>query len=92
MLFPLFLLIFISAGIAILSVLIALLRSILKRTGHPVISSDGHRIPPSKDITCAAYGHTHPESAPRYIVHEDPENGYVILNGVKRKITDCKYL
>ena len=29
------------------------------------------------------------EFGPRYIVHDEPEEGYVILNGVKRKLTDC---
>ena len=31
------------------------------------------------------------EPTPRYIVHDDPEEGYVVLNGVKRKLEDCKY-
>ncbi|MBR2067163.1 MAG: hypothetical protein IJ875_02740 [Solobacterium sp.] len=26
------------------------------------------------------------------IQHELPEEGYVILNGIKRKLDDCKYL
>ena len=36
-------------------------------------------------------GHDH-HNIPRYIVHTDAETGYVVLNGVKRKISDCKYL
>lgn len=28
----------------------------------------------------------------KLIKHEDPEEGYVVLNGVKHKIEDCKYL
>ena len=65
------------------------------------IASDGHVIPKEKDITCEGRdGHSHPEMSakdkadfgPRYIVHDDPEIGYVILNGVKRKISDCKNL
>lgn len=56
-------------------------------------SSDGHYVPKSQDMTCRKYGHRHEtESTPRYIVHEDPETGYVILNGIKRKISDCKNL
>jgi hypothetical protein len=60
-------------------------------------SSDGHLIPPEKDITCNRFGHRHEQTETeaytgRYIVHEDPETGYVILNGIKRRITDCKYL
>lgn len=62
------------------------------------VSSDGHRIPRSMDITCAGIRDHHhrkipgEERIPRYIVHEDPEMGYVILNGVKRRLTDCKNL
>ncbi|MBQ1476914.1 MAG: hypothetical protein IIZ33_02080 [Erysipelotrichaceae bacterium] len=59
------------------------------------VSSDGHRVPKEQDLTCDRYGHDHEENSEfgrRYIVHEDPEDGYVILNGVKRKISDCKYL
>ncbi len=59
------------------------------------VSSDGHTVPPSEDLTCERYGHDHSESTEfgrRYIVHEEPEDGYVILNGVKRKISECKYL
>lgn len=61
------------------------------------VSSDGHKIPRNMDITCEGeYGHNHSIPADlaekRYIVHEEPEEGYVILNGVKRNIRDCKYL
>lgn len=28
----------------------------------------------------------------KLITHPEPEPGYVVLNGVKRKIEDCKYL
>ncbi len=57
-------------------------------------SSDGHVIPREQDITCETLENHHHElgSEPRYIVHEDPPEGYVILNGVKRKISDCKNL
>lgn len=48
------------------------------------------------DITCTTeYGHAHDTTAleqeygKRYIVHNEPETGYVILNGVKRKLKDC---
>lgn len=62
----------------------------------PLVSSDGHVVPKQQDITCEnEFGHQHPknkEYGRRYIVHEEPEEGYVVLNGIKRKITDCKYL
>lgn len=61
------------------------------------ISSDGHVVQKSQDFTCETnYGHEH--DAPqesferRYIVHEDPEEGYVVLNGIKRKLEDCAKL
>ncbi len=62
----------------------------LKRT----IADDGHVIPFENDITCeTAYGHNHAATGERrYIVHEDPPEGYVVLNGIKRRIEDCKYL
>ena len=54
------------------------------------VSSDGHRIPPSKDITCEGqYGHTHGETGPRYIVHEEPTTGYCNLNGKIVALKDC---
>ena len=57
-------------------------------------SDDGHRVPRAQDLTCEKqYGHKHTTvdgTAPRYIVHEEPEQGYVILNGVKRRIKDLK--
>ncbi len=61
------------------------------------ISSDGHVVPKDQDLTCERYGHDHRkegtnEFGRRYIVHEDPEEGFVVLNGVKRKISDCKNL
>ena len=66
-----------------------------KRRNH-TISSDGHVVPASQDLTCESlYGHDHhsvPGTQRRYVVHEDPEEGYVILNGVKRMLKDCKDL
>ena len=68
------------------------------RLKAPTIAHDGHVIPGENDITCeGAYGHNHAYAVsmgetPRYIVHEDPDDGYVVLNGVLRRIEDCKYL
>lgn len=28
----------------------------------------------------------------KLVTHEEPEPGYVVLNGIKRRIEDCKYL
>ena len=45
------------------------------------VSSDGHVIDPENDPTCAKYGHVHEEVKHRYIVHDEPVEGYVNLNG-----------
>lgn len=56
-------------------------------------SDDGHTVRKKEDLTCEnKYGHVHADDHHRYIVHEEPEEGYVILNGVKRKLTDCDKL
>lgn len=52
------------------------------RTDTPM-ASDGHRVPEDQDISCRQYGHKHEEfDTPRFIPHEDPEEGYIVLNGV----------
>jgi hypothetical protein len=68
-----------------------------QRKRNATLSSDGHVVPYSQDLTCETqYGHNHSgisgDGSRRYVVHEEPEEGYVILNGVKRKLKDCKYL
>ena len=60
-------------------------------------SSDGHIVSADESFTCETKeGHNHPkisaEFGQRYIVHNDPEDGYVILNGVRRKLDDCSRL
>jgi hypothetical protein len=77
-------------AIVILAICSALIAASKKRTR----SDDGHAVPRRQDLTCEKkYGHQHPDDGThRYIVHEDPEEGYVILNGVKRKIKDCDKL
>ena len=74
--------------------LTAILSSMTARKRRVTRSDDGHAVPINQDMTCETqYGHDHGGSAEkRFIVHEDPEEGYVILNGVKRRIRDCKYL
>lgn len=64
------------------------------RTSRPLgkgpMASDGHRVPKDQDISCQRYGHKHEEfDTPRFIPHDDPEEGYVILNGVKMKLTEA---
>ncbi len=89
--------------IAITAIIIAMIVSAIsaaqKKSRGPV-SSDGHVVEPSQDLTCDRYGHRHlgntakdnADYGRQYIVHNDPEDGYVILNGVMRKITDCRNL
>ena len=60
-------------------------------------ASDGHTISAKDDISCARYGHDHshgmkqdgfPEA--QFIVHDEPEEGYINLNGkiLKRSEAD----
>ena len=45
-----------------------------------------------KDITCRQFGHNHPEweePTTRYIVHDDIEDGFIILNGKKMHRTEA---
>lgn len=83
--------IFILFNLIFIGTIVVLAAGSAKRARRPV-SDDGHAIPKEQDITCTALdGHDH-HNIPRYIVHTDAETGYVVLNGVKRKISDCKYL
>ena len=55
-------------------------------------SSDGHWLREEQDITCRQYGHNHPRSVEpqsRYIVHEEPTEGYIVLNGKKMLRTEA---
>lgn len=59
-------------------------------SGKSPMASDGHRVPKDQDISCRRYGHRHAEfDTPRFIPHEDPEEGYIVLNGVKMKLTEA---
>ncbi len=78
---------FIAAVIVINAIII--LQVVKKKKKPPTVSSDGHQIPPDMDPTCAKYGHVHEETGHRYIVHEEPEQGYVILNGKKISLKDA---
>lgn len=61
-----------------------------RSAGRSPMASDGHRVPKDQDISCRRFGHNHSEfDTPRFIPHEDPEEGYIILNGVKMKLTDA---
>ena len=84
--------ILIAVWIAIIAVS-SILSSLIRKKPPITFSSDGHAIPRKDDFTCETkYGHDHGPSEARYIVHEEPQQGYVILNGVKRRIEDCKNL
>ncbi|HAB93342.1 MAG TPA: hypothetical protein DCF49_01030 [Lachnospiraceae bacterium] len=55
-------------------------------------STDGHFLSKEQDITCRKFGHDHPEweePSTRYIVHDDIEDGYIILNGKKMLRTEA---
>ena len=95
----LFVLLFLGIWIAVFSFIAAVVKE--RRGRKKMVSSDGHVVSPRDDETCEGKdGHIHRRLSPqdtadfgkRYIVHNDPETGYVVLNGVKRKISDCKDL
>lgn len=55
-------------------------------------STDGHILTGIQDITCRQFGHNHPEweePTTRYIVHDDIEDGFIILNGKKMHRTEA---
>ena len=54
------------------------------------LADDGHYIKAEDDISCRRFGHQHAEDAvPRFIPHNDPEEGYIILNGKKMLRTEA---
>lgn len=60
------------------------------QTGGRPMASDGHRMSKNQDVSCRRFGHRHEEfDTPRYIPHSDPEQGYIILNGVKMRLKDA---
>ncbi len=97
----------IIAWAAVLLTIFTATSASLIRIRKPTVAHDGHVLRRENDITCETqYGHNHPRieefnpdgtssslsgPTPRYIVHDDPEEGYVVLNGIKRKLEDCKY-
>ena len=71
------------------------LESMMKdaRNGYrPPRSTDGHTLRKDQDITCRRFGHRHSEQeepSVRFIVHDDIEDGYIILNGKKMHRTEA---
>lgn len=73
--------------------ILAIVLSISARARRRAVSDDGHKVKKKEDLTCnTKYGHDHHTDPHQYIVHEDPEEGYVILNGIKRRLKDCDKL
>ena len=73
----------------------------LKSGANQERSSDGHIVPKEDSFTCETKeGHHHPKMSQsdindfgkRYIVHDEPEDGYVVLNGVRRRLDECSKL
>ena len=61
-----------------------------RSAGRTPMASDGHRVPKDQDISCRRFGHRHEEfDTPRFIPHDDLEEGYIILNGVRMKLTEA---
>ena len=71
------------------------LESMMKNAGagyRPPRSTDGHTLRKDQDITCRRFGHRHSEleePAVRFIVHDDIEDGFIILNGKKMHRTEA---
>lgn len=54
------------------------------------LASDGHRMSREQDVSCRRFGHQHEEfDTPRYIPHDDPEDGFILLNGVKMRLSEA---
>lgn len=59
-------------------------------TGRGPLASDGHRMSGEEDVSCRRFGHRHEEfDTPRYIPHDDPEDGFIVLNGVKMRLSEA---
>ena len=84
---------FIIIAVWVVIIAAASIISSAARRKNTTYSSDGHAVPREDDFTCETkYGHQHDYSERRYVVHEEPQQGYVVLNGIKRRIEDCKNL
>ena len=66
------------------------------KQGVSRIASDGHRISAEDDISCARYGHDHSNDPmqkdipkEQFIVHNEPPEGYINLNGKIIKLTEA---
>ncbi|MCR5373703.1 MAG: hypothetical protein K6E41_09650 [Solobacterium sp.] len=91
-------------GIFLLAMIVITIGSIRRAqqtvvSGRRPVSSDGHVVPPEEDLTVstgashyAHHEHNEEDFGRRYIVHNEPVQGYVILNGIMRKLEDCKDL
>ena len=72
------------------------LESMIRDAGkgyRPPRSTDGHTLRKDQDITCRQFGHRHSEleePAVRFIVHDDIEDGFIILNGKKMHRTEAE--
>ncbi|MBQ1325147.1 MAG: hypothetical protein IIY52_03930 [Solobacterium sp.] len=91
-------------GIFLLAMIVITIGSIRRAqqtvvSGRRPVSSDGHEVPPEEDLTVntsaghyAHREHNEDDFGRRYIVHNEPVQGYVILNGIMWKLEDCKDL
>ncbi len=85
MFFVLFTLIFVS--LAVVSVIRSLQTHSSKRAYPQFERSHQFHEPVGE------YEQDHEDRIGKHLVdHPEPEPGYIVLNGIKRKIEDCKYL
>ncbi len=63
-----------------------------QRSNRQAKALDGHVLTGEKDITCRQFGHRHSlkeEPEMRFLVHDEPEQGFILLNGIKMRITEA---
>ena len=82
--------------ILVIVMVLAVYTSTHKGTADETSPKNAKKTKHADDLTCEAkYNHKHdalPTDTPRYIVQEEPEEGYIVLNGKKIRKQDCKNL
>ena len=81
-----------SALLAVMIWVWIIVMILLSRMSKKNNAADRNRVHGIRDITCRQFGHNHPEweePTTRYIVHDDIEDGFIILNGKKMLRTEA---
>jgi hypothetical protein len=79
--------------ILFMTILVLILSTSAKKTGRPMPSSPIIENSHQWHEPSGEYGSNHKDIVDDHVVaHAQPELGYVVLNGIKRRLEDCKYL